>query len=127
VKLTWLQLTEGAMIPRGWGIAYYDLHCARATILPIPLNWVAGILREFWFQVKRGFKPGDYQRAIHQVARLQGQLQQYRLNSDQQSASIQELTYENRSLARWLRVYAGYVEDTRASRQRDYYGEVMSL
>lgn len=42
---------EGARIPTGYGIAYYEPGRCAAVIMPVPFNLIVGALRTFWWSV----------------------------------------------------------------------------
>lgn len=46
------EVPEGGLIPRGFGIAWYQPGRAVATALPIPVHLIAGLLHVLWWHVR---------------------------------------------------------------------------
>lgn len=59
-----MAVRQGYKIPKMWGIAYYVPDKDIAIVLPIPLNWIVGLARQFWFTLVRGPNPTKYEKAI---------------------------------------------------------------
>lgn len=57
-------LKQGYRIPRGWGVSHYLTDRDAAMIFPIPLNWVVGLSRRFWFVLMKGPDPAGFEKAI---------------------------------------------------------------
>ncbi len=61
--ITARQCVEGAVIPRGWAVAWHNFNLDSAVILPIPLHWMAAKFRHLWLRLRRaglrgfGFDP----------------------------------------------------------------------
>ena len=49
-----LELGEGEMIPKGYGVAYRRLDRLTAVFYPIPLNLVVALLNRFWIWLRMG-------------------------------------------------------------------------
>lgn len=52
--ITGLQLAQGEMIPRWYGIAYYSPYSDHAICYPIPVNLIVRWLRNLLWAMKRG-------------------------------------------------------------------------
>lgn len=52
-----LKITEGSVIPRGYGIAWWNYHEATAVVMPIPFNIVAALGRRFYHYLRSGVRP----------------------------------------------------------------------
>lgn len=52
-----MRISEGEVIPRGYGVAYRDLIRHEAVVLPIPVNWVAGIANRALWLARQGVDP----------------------------------------------------------------------
>lgn len=53
MRLAKYRIVEGALIPRGYGIAYYDIARAEVICYPIPLNIFINYARKiYWKLVK---------------------------------------------------------------------------
>lgn len=48
------ELSEGEMIPKGYGIAYRRLDRLTAILYPVPLNMIVTLLNRFWVWLKHG-------------------------------------------------------------------------
>lgn len=46
------EIPEGAMIPTGYGFAWYDFPRNMKVCYPIPLHWIARVIRTIWWRVK---------------------------------------------------------------------------
>ena len=46
------EVPEGGEIPRGFGIAWYQPGRPVATVLPVPINLIAGLLRVLWWRIQ---------------------------------------------------------------------------
>lgn len=51
------QVDQGAICPRGYGLCWHGYQYGRssATVCPVPLNFLLGMLRWFYFALMRGF------------------------------------------------------------------------
>jgi hypothetical protein len=50
-------LTDGAAIPRGFGVAYYRYDTLTALALPIPINFIVGWAHRLYAKMKLGPDP----------------------------------------------------------------------
>lgn len=53
-----VELPEGSMLPRFYGVAYYDYRRGMVVCYPVPLNIIVSLLRVFyhWFNYQFRFK-----------------------------------------------------------------------
>lgn len=80
-----VQLRSGYKIPWGWGVSYYKFDQDASVIFPIPLNWVVGLTRSFYWILVKGPKPNWYEKhlwAAEQRAYNRA-YEQIRLNQEQ--------------------------------------------
>jgi hypothetical protein len=64
--MTWpaIEVVEGEMLPRGYGLAWrrWDRH---ATVcLPLGLNIIAGVLRAIYQRIQRGINPTPFEKEL---------------------------------------------------------------
>lgn len=57
-------IKDGGIIPRWFGVAYFDPVTMTALVLPIPLNLGVGIARRAWCWCKNGVRPSVHDRAV---------------------------------------------------------------
>jgi hypothetical protein len=50
------RINHGEMIPPFYGIAWVEYPRPEAVCLPVPLNMLAGMAREFWIFLKHGWR-----------------------------------------------------------------------
>ena len=43
---------QGGIVPRGWGMAWYEPCCRIGIYYPIPLNWIMRVWREFAYRLR---------------------------------------------------------------------------
>ena len=55
---------EGEVIPRFYGLAYWDFCSNLAYFYPIPLNLIIRLAREFYYLLVRGLFPDTWYNAI---------------------------------------------------------------
>lgn len=48
-----IEVREYQSIPLGYGIAWINLHKNSATCFPIPLNWIARFVRDFYYIISK--------------------------------------------------------------------------
>lgn len=58
-----LLIPEGGLLPRGYGIAWRELDRDGVVVMPIPLNILAGWIRNLWHWLRRGVRPSAFDRA----------------------------------------------------------------
>jgi len=51
MKITAYRLEEGERIPRGYGIAYYDVLTDSIVCYPIPLNVVVNVCKKLYYRI----------------------------------------------------------------------------
>ena len=61
------RLMEGAELPFGWGLAWYEPSTATAVILPIPINVIAGWSRELWLLLMFKLQPKWVQKRDREI------------------------------------------------------------
>jgi hypothetical protein len=56
-------VSDGEMIPRGYGVAHRDIPRAESVCYPVPLHLPARWLRNLWWVIRRA-RPGRWERAL---------------------------------------------------------------
>ena len=56
MRLTGIQVAQGEMMPRWYGLAYYEPHKDSQVVYPIPFNLIVRWARDFLWLIKRGKK-----------------------------------------------------------------------
>lgn len=100
---------EGAMIPRGYGLAYWDFYRAEGVYYPIPLNLLARLWVRVHYHLMHGFFPNKFEAMLIQEYR-KGQRKAYELGkkvgfkegakhiSEQAIKAVEEIASVYRSL-----------------------------
>jgi hypothetical protein len=62
-----IEVVEGEMLPRGYGVAWrrWDRHAA--VCLPVGVNIIAGWLRAIYQRVRRGLNPTPFEKELQKV------------------------------------------------------------
>ena len=48
------EIREGEILPKGYGLAWYEMDRLVGIAYPIPLNIIFGFIRKIWFRLKSG-------------------------------------------------------------------------
>lgn len=56
MRLTRVQLVSGKSIPWFCGVAWREWNTDTVVVLPLGLHWVAGVLRQAWFDFRLGYR-----------------------------------------------------------------------
>jgi hypothetical protein len=49
------RVNEGFVLPRFYGVAWFDCMRRQAVCLPMPLNFIVGVARSSWYWAKHGY------------------------------------------------------------------------
>ena len=55
-----VEVEDGSILPRGYGVAWHLWEKDACVAMPIPINLFAGMARGWWFWLKRGFFRSSY-------------------------------------------------------------------
>ena len=70
-----LLIPSGALLPRGYRVAWRELDRDSIVVMPIPLNVLACWVRRLWHWLLRGLRPSAFDRAVieaYQRGRVDG-------------------------------------------------------
>ena len=66
---------ECEVLPRGYGIAWFNFDSMTAVALPVGLHWIAGFTRRWWQEFRlgyRGISPTEFDKKTRKVAYVAG-------------------------------------------------------
>lgn len=63
------RVSEGGLIPKGYGVAWFEINRCTAICLPLGLHWVAGWVRRAWHWFRVGVQPSILDRVAREAHR----------------------------------------------------------
>lgn len=68
------QIPDYEMCPRGFGVAWYDYYAQRRTVMPLGINYLAGVLRRVKWFIGKGFRSYELAELRHENEMLKNDL-----------------------------------------------------
>lgn len=68
-------VTEGELLPRGYGAAWHDPTSRRVVCYPIPLHWIAGVARRIYWNLRAPPRGPVCEELREQIAGLHRQIE----------------------------------------------------
>lgn len=83
-------VAEAAVIPRGYGVAWWRVDARVAVCFPVPFNIVAGYAHRVWFACVRGLQSSAVDRLIERAIAMECQRIRAGLARDERRVAFRE-------------------------------------